>query len=301
MNASPVTQTSEIFQVLTCLPEKFVVDFANGIDVARDHLRVQKGRGGFYARCYDGLTGQGARRQTAINASLIDSVEASLTWLTDLTDSLAQSNLAIARVNDRLSDLKRDAAKIAMYSIQTRQELKDLSQRLHERCFNIEAEVSRIDFVQRVQINLSDVFAKWQAGRFDSFSPAGRCFAALEELRWGAFGDYCRIHTGRERQTFVDEAVNRAIAQLKQDLRAGASERLNTHMWLNRQSNRSVLPDAFEALAYLGSDYQPQHSPFVFTVACVGKAIPLEVPRIMCATRLSEALASEVFERDVHA
>lgn len=301
MSASPVTQASEICQVLTCLPEKFVVDFANGIDVGRDHLRVQKDRGNFYARCYDGLTGKGAKRQAEINASLIDGVEASLNWLTDLTDSLAQSNLAIARVNDRLSDLKRDAAKIAMYSIQTRQELKDLSQRLHERCFNIEAEVSRIDFVQRVQINLSDVFAKWQAGRFDSFSPAGRCFAALEELRWGAFGDYCRIHTGRERQTFVDEAVNRAIAQLRQDLRAGASERLDTHIWLNRPSNRSVLSDASEALAYLGTDYPPQHSPFVFTVARVGGAIPLEVPRIMCATRLSEALASEIFERDVYA
>ncbi len=301
MNALPVTQASEICQVLTCLPEKFVVDFANGIDVARDHLRVQKERGSFYARCYDGLTGKGARRQAAINASLIDGVEASLNWLTDLTDSLAQSNLAIARVNDRLSDLKRDVTKIAAYSFQTRQELEDLSQRLDERCSNIEAEVARIDFVQRVQINLSDVFAKWQAGRFDSFSPAGRCFAALEELRWGAFGDFCRIHTGRERQTFVDEAVNRAIAQLKQDLRAGASERLDTHMWLNCPSNRSVLPDASEALAYLGADYQPQHSPFVFMVARVGEAIPLEVPRIMCATRLSEALASEIFERDVHA
>lgn len=301
MNASPVTQTSEICQVLTCLPEKFVVDFANGIDVARDHLRVQKERGGFYARCYDGLTGKGARRQAAINASLIDGVEASLTWLTDLTDSLAQSNLAIARVNDRLSDLKLDVTKIATYSFQTRQELENLSQRLHERCVNIEAEVARIDFVQRVQINLSDVFAKWQAGRFDSFSPAGRCFAALEELRWGAFGDYCRIHTGRERQTFVDEAVNRAIAQLRQDLRTGASERLNTHMWLNRPSTRSVLPDASEALAYLGDDYQPQHSPFVFVTTHVVEDMPREVPRIMCATRLSEALASDVFERDIHA
>ncbi len=301
MNALPVTQTSDICQILTCIPEKFVVDFANGIDVVWDHLRVQKARGSFYARCYDGLTGKGAKRQAEINESLIDGVETSLNWLTDLTDSLVQSNLAIARINDRLSDLKRDAAKIATYSFHTRQELADLSQRLHDRCINIEAEVARIDFVQRVQINLSDVFAKWQAGRFDSFSPAGRCFAALEELRWGAFGDYCRIHTGRERQTFMDEAVNRAIAQLKQDLRAGASERLDTHVWLKCLTNRSVLADASEALAYLVADYQPQHSPFVFTVACMGEAIPLEVPRIMCATRLSETLASEIFERDVHA
>lgn len=301
MNASPVTETSEIFQVLTCLPEKFIVDFVNGIDVARDHLRMQKERGGFYARCYDGLVGKGSKRQTEINTSLIDGVEASLNWLTDLTDSLAQSNLAIMRVNDRLSDLKQDAAKIAAYSFQTRQELAGLSQRLHDRCLNIEAEVTRIDFVQRVQLNLTDVFTKWQAGRFDSFSPAGRCFIALEELRWGAFGDYCRIHTGRERQTFMDEAVNRAIAQLKQDLCAGTSERLDTRMWLSCPSNHSVLPDASEALAYLGTDYHPQHSPFISTVACVSKFMSLNVPKIMSATRLTQALASEVFERNIHA
>ena len=72
MNASPVTSTSEICQILTCLPERFVVDFANGIDVARDHVRVQKGRGDFLARCYDGFTGKSVKRQAEVNASLID-------------------------------------------------------------------------------------------------------------------------------------------------------------------------------------------------------------------------------------
>lgn len=299
MNASPVTSTSEICQILTCLPERFVVDFANGIDVARDHVRVQKGRGDFFARCYDGFTGKSAKRQAEVNASLIDGVEASLCWLTDLTNSLAQSNLAIARVNDRLSDLKRDAAKIAMYSAQTRQELTELSRRLNVRCTNIEAEVARIDFVQRVQINLGDVFAKWQAGRFDAFSPAGRCFVAFEELRWGAFGDYCRMHTGRERQEFWDQAVNLAIAQLKQDLRVAASERLDSQAWLSCPRGGSVLPDRLDALAYLGSDYQSHQNPFVWTVTRLVESMPLAVPRIMSAKRLSEALASDVFERDV--
>ena len=74
---APIAPDSALCQSLTCLPEKFIVDFANGIDVVRDHLRVQRQRTGFFARMYDGFTGQGARRQAQINASLADGVEAS--------------------------------------------------------------------------------------------------------------------------------------------------------------------------------------------------------------------------------
>ena len=110
-----LTQTvksSDTCQILTSIPEKFVVDFANGIDVGRDHHRVQKERTGFFARLYDDLTGKAVRRQNEINASLLDGVEASLKWLTELTNSLANSNLAIAQVNDRVNALKLDVAVI---------------------------------------------------------------------------------------------------------------------------------------------------------------------------------------------
>ncbi len=35
-------KSSKTCQILTSIPEKFVVDFANGIDVGRDHQRRQK-------------------------------------------------------------------------------------------------------------------------------------------------------------------------------------------------------------------------------------------------------------------
>ena len=79
-NTTPITPDSPVCQILSSLPEKFVVDFANGIDVTSDHLRVQRERTGVFARLYDGFTGQGARRNAAIQASLADGVEASLKW-----------------------------------------------------------------------------------------------------------------------------------------------------------------------------------------------------------------------------
>lgn len=85
---------NRVCQVLTCLPEKFVVDFANGIDVAQEHIRTAVERT-FFRRLKEGLTGEGAARQNAINASLAQGVEASLRWLTELTTSLATTNYAI--------------------------------------------------------------------------------------------------------------------------------------------------------------------------------------------------------------
>ncbi|EBO3244932.1 hypothetical protein JQ158_004130 [Salmonella enterica subsp. enterica serovar Rubislaw] len=85
---------NRVCQVLTCLPEKFVVDFANGIDVAQEHIRTA-GERTFFRRLKEGLTGEGAARQNAINASLAQGVEASLRWLTEMTTSLATTNYAI--------------------------------------------------------------------------------------------------------------------------------------------------------------------------------------------------------------
>ncbi len=67
---------NRVCQVLTCLPEKFVVDFANGIDVAQEHIRTVR-RAHVLPAFKRGLTGEGAARQNAINASLAQGVEAS--------------------------------------------------------------------------------------------------------------------------------------------------------------------------------------------------------------------------------
>jgi len=291
----PISKDSEICQVLTCIPEKFVVDFANGIDVARDHLRVQKNRGGFFSRCYDGFTGQSARRQVAINASLVDGVEASLNWLTDLSASLARSNLAIAHINDRVNELKLDMATIANYSADTRQQLNILAARLDERCHVIEKEIVRIDFTQRAQINLDQVFNKWKAGRYQSFSLSGRCYAALEELRWGDFGDFCRSQPEVQTLSFIDDLKNRAIAQLANDAATSATARLDTRQWLARQGGSNVLPDADEALAYIGDWFDQESYPFIFSVSQGPTQLPIEIPRLSSAERVTEALISEVF------
>jgi hypothetical protein len=292
----PISANADICQVLTCLPEKFVVDFANGIDVARERQRHMAKREGFFARFYDGLTGQGDRNQAAINASLTDGVEGALTWLKDLSESLARSNHAIVQVNARVSALKLDMAKLVDFSIQSRQTINLLSQRLDERCDAIERNVDRIDRLQQAHLHLDDVFGKWGAGHFNQFTLSGRCYAALEELRWGAFGDYCQMASGAERQKQLERLANRAIIQLNKDAGIGQGERIATReRWLARPERTAVLADGEEAIRYLGDWTHPQATPFAFAASQTPEALPLHLPRIIAAPRVTEAMISELF------
>ena len=80
----------------------------------------------------------------------------------------------------------------------------------------IEWEIARVDLVQRANIHIDQVFGRWDAGRFGDFSLTGRCYAALEELRWGAFGDLYRNGAVSERSRhleIVSNSSNRAVSK----------------------------------------------------------------------------------------
>lgn len=297
-NLLPIEPDSELCQVLSSLPEKFVVDFANGIDVVRDHIRVQHDRTAFFSRMYDGFTGQGLRRQAEINASLADGVEGALTWLTELTESFAQSNFALARVNERVALIQIAIGQLANYSADTRSQIAILSQNLNSRMDRLSEELYRVAAVQRAERQLEQVFNKWAAGRFAAFSCAGRCYAALEELRWGAFGDFCRDSRDTiVRKSFIDDLANRAIQQLVADMELdGATMRPSVDNWLANPNCRVVIAGAPEALAYLGDWASSESHPFVFTTTQRPATLPTPLPRFCSAERVAEALVSEIFD-----
>lgn len=295
-NIDRVDITGEIFQLFTCVPEKFVVDFANGIDVVRERRRHMSTRTGLLDRLYDDFTGKTAKNQAEINASLTDGVEGALNWLVDLTESLARSNRAIHQVQMRVNGLKHDVATLASYSAQTRQALERVSQYLGERCSMLEHKVAHIDSLQRAQVQLDSVMGKWGAGRFAGLSFTGRCYAVLEELRWGAFGDHCLTVTGLQRQQLLEGLANRSIIQLSQDARVTQGERIATRdRWMARPSAQELWSAGEETLAYLGDWSCPDRSPMTFAISQMPEELPLQVPRLGSAQRMAEGLISELF------
>ena len=158
----PLTQT---FPALT---QKFIVDFANGIDVARDHIRVQRAREGLFERMYDGFTGQAGRRQSEVNARLTDGVEGALRWLTELSQSVTLTNQTLVRVQGRVTELQRNVGHLAQVTVELRERLQMLESRLSEATLRLQQEVARISLEQRAERQMNQVFDKWAAGRLDA-------------------------------------------------------------------------------------------------------------------------------------
>lgn len=295
-DANTVEPSSDLCQLLSCLPEKFVVDFANGIDVARERQRHLSTRIGLFARLFDGFTGQGARHQAEITASLTDGVEGALNWLVDLTQSQVKSNRALYQVHCRVNGLMQDVTTLANYSADTRQALERLTQVVGDRFGLLELEVARLGSVQRARAHLDGVMSKWGAGRFNGLSFTGRCYAVLEELRWGAFGDHCQGISGQERQQLLEELANRAVMQLSLDARVTQTERIATRdRWLARPTAKVAWYDGEQALAYLGDWSCPHNSPLTFAISQMPEVLPLQVPRLGSAQRMTEGLISELF------
>lgn len=299
MSEAPIDAESAICKTLTCLPEKLVVDFANCVAESNGRLAGQSGRNGFFARCWDGFTGRSAERQWRLNQNFSEGLDLSLQWLTELTESVAQSNLAVARVHDTVNRMILELAEVADFSMSVKDELLASTSRLEKRLDALACELARVDFVQRAQLNLDQVFNRWRAGRFAGLSPAGRAYAALECLQWGAFGDYCRNQDGPQRHAFVEDAMNRVTAQLADDARCTTSARIDTSWWLAAGSAADQREGA-AALSYLGDTLDQARSPVAFAVSQTPACLPLEMPLRATPRRIGEALVRELFGKAVH-
>ena len=287
----PITRDSEVCEVIQPLRDKCVVDFANSIDVVHGHVVVQRERGGFGARLYDGFTGQGAQRQADINAGLADAVEGAFEWLTDLTRGLAHTNRVVAQHSLALARLNQAVARVASL-VATRQELADLRWELKHELEQLEAWVAKVEAKTDAKAHMDLVFSKWKANQYQRLPILARCYVAFEELRWGAFGHFCRMHPG-DGDGLLTTLQNEAMSQMRTDAGLDSSEdRVDTKLWVSEIKKQ--WPDGAEALAYLGEDHDLNATPLVALVTrdrwCNNK-----VPKLSNAKRLARKLAKEMF------
>ena len=183
-----------------------------------------------------------------------------------------------------------------------RRQLQELAHRLDARMQGMAQEIARIDFIQKAQLNMDATFDKWAAGRFVALSPAARCYASLEELRWGALGDYCRNYPGqRQSRDFMQMVVDRATKQLATD--AGIGLQTSAEMatvWLTAPPVRpgNAGDDLQQALSYLADRMDTDTAPFVNS-ATQQRPVNLTVPLIAQARRIAGTMTQEVFSLEV--
>lgn len=287
-----ISINSEVCKAVPCIIEKSVLDFFNSIHVAHDHIRTQKDRNSFRSRIFDGLIGNSARRQSDINTNLQDAINKTVPLIEKLFKGVEINSYALNGVKDEIKKLKSGMVELSedLYF-----KLDALSQELDMRMLSLQEEVSRIDVTQQANLNLNRAFSKWKAGRLSVYSPAGRCYAVTEELRWGAFGDYCRSHSARDRDRFIEQAIDLATIQLAEDAGVRIASRVSTYdNWFSLQ-NSSQHNDFHDGLTYLADEFDEMSSPFISTVT---QSLPerlVRVPLLANASRVAEAVIQEVF------
>lgn len=287
-----ISINSEVCKAVPCIIEKSVLDFFNSIHVAHDHIRTQKDRNSFRSRIFDGLIGNSARRQSDINTNLQDAINKTVPLIEQLFKGVEINSYALNGVKDEIKKLKSGMVELSedLYF-----KLDALSQELDMRMLSLQEEVSRIDVTQQANLNLNRAFSKWKAGRLSVYSPAGRCYAVTEELRWGAFGDYCRSHSARDRDRFIEQAIDMATIQLAEDAGVRIASRVSTYdNWFSLQ-NSSQHNDFHDGLTYLADEFDEMSSPFISTVT---QSLPerlVRVPLLANASRVAEAVIQEVF------
>lgn len=294
-NNKPIN--ADLYQTLGSFSQKFIVDLSSGINVSKDHISFQKNRGQFFQRLFDGFTGDAHRRQNQINQNFAGTLDGFLELLQHLNHEVAQSGLALEKLNDEVTQLSNDFSELAEYSMETRQMLESLSSDLDSRLIIMQHEINEIGFRQKAHIAITQVFDKWKAGRIRGLSLAGCCYAAMEELRWGAFGDYYRNPNNTDREAFLSQIIDKATVLLAEDAQVNSTSRLSTYdTWLSPPKSTAHQADWQQALGYLADGFDQEAAPFIISTTQALAFRLDEVPVIANASRIAEAITLEVFE-----
>lgn len=282
---------------LECMTEKFVVDFANGIDVVRDPWRSQQGKA-FYQRLKEEFAGQNPLRYRGLDSTVPEGMEASLVLLGQLTGTVAKSYLAASLIHERLSQMETALVRVACYSAEERDRLRQIKKLLEQRVSKLEQQLRNNDLYRQGTVHCEQIFARWRAGNYLAFSPAGRSYVALTELRWGAFGDALRLCCEAQAEQLLEFVRGLTISRLAEDVNASSRTRHYYHEWLATPSAPGVMEHK-DALIWLGNSSDSDRHPVSYSVTQSWQGVALGMPRICSAMRLGSAMVNEVFMHDI--
>lgn len=110
-----------------------------------------------------------------------------------LAGMLDPGHLALTRMTDKLTALRQQTNPRAPQSPALMQQYDELSSHFQQRANYKEKALTQRGLTVQAGEHSEQIFTCWRAGHYDGWSLAGRCYIVLEELRWGPFGDACRL------------------------------------------------------------------------------------------------------------
>ena len=267
----------------SAVKSRMLIDMVNCLDVADDHLRVKELRQSFFPRMFDFFSGQGGRRDAAIAQSQQTTLREVVNVTTHLARELSDTNLALDQ----------------------RQALDALAKTVESERLRVDERLQTLDLRVAAHEQLGLVFKRWAAGDFRHLPLASRASAALQELRWGVFGEFL-ARRPQEAQTLRESAIKDTAIRLQADIREenmDANDPLGLRAWLALPGGGTQQPPqtrAFlEGLDWLGGSVALDGPQGVLKVCSQwpllerkeDMALPLKMPRLATAERMAALLA----------
>ncbi|SEL82133.1 YjcZ-like protein [Kosakonia sacchari] len=278
-------------RVLECIHPKFIVDLVQGADAVRQSPIVPQQQL-FRERLTQEIMAQTQLRPWAMSGVLNENDTLRLGLAEKLASMLDPGHLALTRITQRLSTLQQAERRPANPG--SAQQYEELLGHFSQRAAWKEKALTQRGLAVQAGHHSEQVFAHWRAGNYNGWSMAGRCYVALEELRWGAFGDACRLGNEDVAQMLKDNLCAMAADFLAQGINAAPTTRHFYHQWLATPSTPGLM-DYKDLLGWLGDWCDAERHPICWSVTQSWQTVALGMPRLCSASRIATAMVEEIF------
>ena len=280
-------------RTLECVYPKFMVDLVQGDETKRSGGFLQQQQ-----RLRARLT-QEVLSQTQLRAWVLAGVSSEhLVMRLKLVEKLAgmidPGHLALVRIAEGLMFLQQTEHPRGLSTPGLLQQINSLADWFTQRGAYKEKAVTQRGLTVQAGEHSEQIFTRWRAGHYDGWSLAGRCFIVLEELRWGAFGDACRLAKEDVAAMLKDNLRSMAANYLAQGINASPTTRHFYHQWLTAPASPGSI-DHKDMLGWLGDWCQADKHPVSWSVTQNWQTVALGMPRLCSAKRLVDGMVEEIF------
>ena len=207
---------------------------------------------------------------------------------------LDPGHLALTLMAEKLIALRQQTHPRAQQPPGLMQQYAELASHFTQRAAYKEKALTQRGLTVQAGEHSEQIFTRWRAGHYDGWSLAGRCFIVLEELRWGAFGDACRLAKEDVAAMLKDNLRSMAANYLAQGINASPTTRHFYHQWLTAPASPGSI-DHKDMLGWLGDWCQADQHPVSWSVTQNWQTVALGMPRLCSAKRLVDGMVEEIF------
>lgn len=279
-------------RTLECIHPKFMVDLVQGEEPKRASIPLQQQQ--FRDRLTQEILSRTQLRAWAMAGVYSDHLMMRLKLVERLAGMFDPGHLALTRISQRLTFLQQNDITRGQSSPGLMQQVVSLNEWFAQRSAYKERALNQRGLTVQAGAHSEQVFTRWLMGAYNGWSLPGRCFIALEELRWGAFGDACRLANPEVGQLLKDNLRTVATNALAESINAAPTTRHYYHQWL--QSTATTGGEEYSnMLSWLGDWCEADKHPVCWSVTQRWQTVALGMPRLCSAKRLVDAMVEEIF------